>query len=671
MRSSENEIIRRAIKDHGLWVKKASKGPYSLMRAASNAIYFTEHYHSELQQRILMYFREEVKSDDRCFRHLIGKQDYNLFLKNPNLPQFESLNLEILAHLIRKKIKLYYFNGQVLSTNIFMKKLPETIRIVKMRNNHYVSATSRKLREVYVECQNVVLSLVETVLDGEPFEVRELNGGKLLNFELILDEAKSVSTQKSNLDKNDFDFKTFLYADRNCSESNTNGSLSYSDRQSVKLESIGTDVVPQLGDRRKANQSQAKNLNATKIAELSSNSMDHLISTSQPEKSNALRPPLVSKEIFDPRPQVPQLNNFPKMFENFSQMAISTNFNLSQSINVNNLESIFQEANKNKSKPEVEFLSKIPEQVHREPQITSIPESRGVGHADQHWRKPYRHPFNHYPDEKSLNEVFSQNQNKMIDRPIKYSMNTRNNDFTENSFRHPQGLPNESRMMHYNSHMQYGEYAPYINPVQNYKQLTQTKHIGTVNKINTLNLGKWNDRKIEDHRFPTTNHRNSTNDPYVRNHHEKPDRGFEYKEEAVQNPHSFIVPETQLTPNNYQPSHLIQSTEKNKPSKKSKKHQFHERHDTALFTGNLKFFDEKNGFGFITIQDDVKPYDVFVYKVEFQRAKLDLDSIIKLVRSGQRMFFRFQIAYYCGKYEMSKKAINLALLEDSLSSTLN
>jgi hypothetical protein len=64
MRTRDTEILRRAIKDHGFWVKKAAKGPTSLIRAVSNALYFTDDFHSKLQKMVVDKFRQEIETVD-------------------------------------------------------------------------------------------------------------------------------------------------------------------------------------------------------------------------------------------------------------------------------------------------------------------------------------------------------------------------------------------------------------------------------------------------------------------------------------------------------------------------------------------------------------------------------------------------------------------------------
>ncbi len=667
MKTTDTEIIRRAIKDHGLWTKKASEGPSSLMRAASNAIYFTDTYHSELQAMLVGKFRSEVKTADNCLRHLIDKEDHNLFLRNPCHPHFETLNLELLAQLFRRRIKLYYLNGQILSTSTFMKKFPETIRIVKLGANNYVSATTDKLQDMYIECQNMVLSSIESALDNSSFVFQELNGGKLLNFERIRDKAAALSVQRSVNRKPEFDFKAFLYTNPPTSESNTNNSFSQSDKQSIKMDSFGIDVVSMPPNRRNENQCQSNNSSLSFGPDISGAPMGQPKSTSHVEIVKLRLPASTNKEeVFNPYSRNMNITNTPQMLQSFSQKALSTNLNLGLSIQANNIESIIQGLDKNNHPRANE--TKLDHILNPRPKASDYiePEAHPPWTRQEQpvqdltWQNSRRRPDVPFPGGNFFNEFETRNierekpssMNNYMGRPI--------NVHNEKPERHLPIFPQDAQGDPFSEKL-YRHRVPNNDNFSN-KQPRPFDHAEEFQPSHSKKTRNWNELQMEDYGFPTPNYPHFTKDPYFRNHQETFNRATEPKESAP-NAHFLLTQKSQIPPAQpIHPSHPSRA-EKPKPSKKNKKHRFRERHDSELFTGALKFFDQKNGFGFMTIQNEDKPYDVFVYRVEFQRAKLGLDEIIKVVRSGKRVLFRFQVAHYCGKYEMSKKAINLALLE--------
>lgn len=96
-----------------------------------------------------------------------------------------------------------------------------------------------------------------------------------------------------------------------------------------------------------------------------------------------------------------------------------------------------------------------------------------------------------------------------------------------------------------------------------------------------------------------------------------------------------------------------------KTAKKKKKQSTSE---SKWYRGFLKFFDEKNSFGFMSATINGKPEDVFVYRNEFDQAGIDM-STVRLAKHGTTLTFEFNVAFYFGKYQKSKKALNLKLVE--------
>lgn len=96
----------------------------------------------------------------------------------------------------------------------------------------------------------------------------------------------------------------------------------------------------------------------------------------------------------------------------------------------------------------------------------------------------------------------------------------------------------------------------------------------------------------------------------------------------------------------------------------SAKDRYIEMIDPILYEGRLKFFDEKNGFGFLLVKENGVVQDLFVYKSEFERAKVPMESL-RQVKNGLPLYFSFQIARYTTRGQSSKKAINIRLVRRS------
>lgn len=82
--------------------------------------------------------------------------------------------------------------------------------------------------------------------------------------------------------------------------------------------------------------------------------------------------------------------------------------------------------------------------------------------------------------------------------------------------------------------------------------------------------------------------------------------------------------------------------------------------ENKKYQGILKFFDDKNNFGFLTLLD-YKNTDIFVFGSEFQKANIPI-SVIKSSEYGQMVKFQFMIVFYWGRHGKSKKAVNISVI---------
>ena len=81
--------------------------------------------------------------------------------------------------------------------------------------------------------------------------------------------------------------------------------------------------------------------------------------------------------------------------------------------------------------------------------------------------------------------------------------------------------------------------------------------------------------------------------------------------------------------------------------------------DKHIKTGYLKFFDEKNHFGFMMLNEE--PFgEVFIFGKEFEKANIDR-NLIAMASNNPDIVFKFRVMYYKGKHGESKKAVNLRI----------
>jgi hypothetical protein len=79
------------------------------------------------------------------------------------------------------------------------------------------------------------------------------------------------------------------------------------------------------------------------------------------------------------------------------------------------------------------------------------------------------------------------------------------------------------------------------------------------------------------------------------------------------------------------------------------------------YTGRLKFFDEEKNYGFLVL--DIDGSDIFVHYDDLQQSGITKEF---LSNTKQALFLRFSFTClnYIGKYNESRKAVNIQLLQD-------
>jgi cold shock CspA family protein len=100
----------------------------------------------------------------------------------------------------------------------------------------------------------------------------------------------------------------------------------------------------------------------------------------------------------------------------------------------------------------------------------------------------------------------------------------------------------------------------------------------------------------------------------------------------------------------------------NKVSEEQVKQYFSETIESVIRHGMVKFFDDKNSYGFITFEGSSGSEEIFVHKREFQRAKICI-KIVREIKMGAKLSITFQISKYFKKEKENRKAVNLALVQ--------
>ncbi len=80
--------------------------------------------------------------------------------------------------------------------------------------------------------------------------------------------------------------------------------------------------------------------------------------------------------------------------------------------------------------------------------------------------------------------------------------------------------------------------------------------------------------------------------------------------------------------------------------------------NSEYWTGKLKFYNRKKGYGFITLNNT----DVFLHKDDLAKANITMENV--KFKSKKNISLKFRLIEYKGKNKISRKAIDITILSD-------
>jgi len=193
-----DENVNSLFDENDLYRKKLPKGPNSLMRAISDALFFSPHQHSEIQQSILKHLTRLIGSNKLTPR-LNSFQENSVMFKdfanNPQLPGFEKTNLELVSLCYKVKVVLYTMNeDHYLSSTIFNHNFTKTIQLLRTKNNQYDAVFPKSFIKNAGICQNIVLNLIDKAINGtRGNQLKNINGDEFINITYESSLAKTGS----------------------------------------------------------------------------------------------------------------------------------------------------------------------------------------------------------------------------------------------------------------------------------------------------------------------------------------------------------------------------------------------------------------------------------------------------------------------------------------------
>ncbi|KAL4446175.1 hypothetical protein ABPG74_021714 [Tetrahymena malaccensis] len=203
-----DEIIQSILDENDLVVKQIPEGPFSLMRAISNCLYFTSINYKQIQEQCIRFLQQMIdqkKLPEKLNQFKNSITLYNDFILDPNKFDYHKVNLELVSLLFQTKIQVYYINeeNQLLSF-IINNRYKRKIEMI-YTNNHYDPIFSRK----FIQLITISQSIVQKIID-QSLEVNGKAQDKFVNYEyenwlldriMQLNEINSI-TQINQCDTN-------------------------------------------------------------------------------------------------------------------------------------------------------------------------------------------------------------------------------------------------------------------------------------------------------------------------------------------------------------------------------------------------------------------------------------------------------------------------------------
>ena len=614
--------LKAAIKENDFWVKRSSEGSNSLMRAISNAIYFTEIHHEAIQNKAVAYFLGNSNKISFKFQQYKQPEALKLFIQNPSLPEFESVNLELVCMIYEARIKMYYLHEGNLCSDIHFKKAKKTFRIFRLGDNHYASIFDRAFKNEAIFCQNIIMNVLTAAVDKQKFKMEDNNNGKFLNLEYRAWQ-KTSGQERSNSQKNTH-FNNFSFVDSilgsEKSSSYRHGDVSESSSVSKSFDYVGNEIISIFEQRKQGQQIKSVILDIEGNYDDILKSEDQNSKMKRKEEIHIFRNDLMSFSLFN---EDKKTEGTGEQFYNFSAKVCGENTNLHKEVSLLKLNGIFSVGQPVSGKGDC-MLGNFDPAFDEGDSLRFDNNTLDHGDIDKEVRKIKDFNERFLVDHTDKDGIFDSPEDSPMNYGLNSAVNTSNlqlniNPMSIDPFPMDNSLSNQD--------------INFFNPSQKNKKRTLKEMYQT--KKSGLSQDNFDNDSI-------SSGKDLINNPYFQNNF------------AVNQPINKAVDRQVLPP-------TIPSVSQPSARDTVPKDKYAEMVDNNLYTGVLKFFDEKNGFGFITTTNEENPEDVFIYRNEFEKAKISME-LVRTVRTGAILNFTFNIARYKGKSEkQSKKAVGIKL----------
>jgi hypothetical protein len=184
--NEKSELMNRQdmnliIKQNKFWIKNGVKGPESLMRAISNAVYFTGAHGVILERKFIEFFNKNFER----MRFQSVKPDFNQseYTMNPTSPEFDELNIEIAAYYFNTRFKFYFIDKATLCQQFYFRKTKISYSIFKFGDQSFAAVMKKEIKPLFQFSQGLILSIIEKALNEDFARIESDSPVRLRNFE--------------------------------------------------------------------------------------------------------------------------------------------------------------------------------------------------------------------------------------------------------------------------------------------------------------------------------------------------------------------------------------------------------------------------------------------------------------------------------------------------------
>jgi hypothetical protein len=624
-----DEQIESLCEENGLYRKKVSKGPDSLMRAISEALHFTSNQNENIQQSLVKQLTQLIASNKLTSR-LNSFQGNSMMLKdyanNPQLNGFEKTNLELVSLHFKVRVVLYTMNEEnYLTAAIFNNNYSKTIELLRTKAGHYDAVFAKSYIKKAGICQNILLNIVDKVMNGtQAAQFKNINQDEYVNITYESSIASPPELKESSpVDQ----FRITRGNHKKSLSDNFNTNFEFMEEQQMKFYDAFLNVAPP--------DDFLKNFKIRKDTAESGFSInanfdfidDHSMETppggqefaikNYPMPSGGLSPRAEDLELSSPMPMFSKAK-----FANHPNVLFNENLSLAE---IERLEKTLNTATTIDPKQMAAspfYRSQSPPGLT--PTRFSQKSFTEASQVDLFNQSPTAHlqglspiyPYGNSPSKRNMVPFMQQNHQGM-------------SPFNGQSLSNQKQYPTQQNQM-------FAPQAQTLNP-QSQTFSLQSQQFNNLYMKRTGNVGSSMSAMSQagqSQEFNMAQQQNMGQQSMGYDQNLGFDSGMDYDQDMFDQSPGYSGQREKK-----KPIILDESTER--------------------YTGRLKFYDDNKKYGFIVMDDDGS--DIFVHYDDLLKANINKD-LLRTARMGNVIRLNFGCMAYIGKYNRSRKAIDIQLL---------